>query len=490
MEQQETLKNVEILIQGGKKVAFVSGAFNIIHPGHLRLLKFASEICDVLVVGVYGDDAPGVTVPQQLRMESLEAISFINYVVKSSSTSEEIILKIKPNYVIKGNEFKNRFNIESELVEKYGGKLLFSSGESSFSSLELLKNEYSKIDHSNIKKPLNFLERHNTSIFKLGQKIDRFRDLRVIVVGDLIIDDYITCDPIGMSQEDPTIVVSPVETKTFVGGAGVVAAHAKGLGADVSFFSIAGIDDSLALAKNFFYENGINAELLSDPTRPTTRKQRYRAHGKTLLRVNHFRQHFIDAKLIEDLIVAIERKLPTTDIILFSDFNYGCLPQSLIDSIVNKAKKFDILLAADSQASSQLSDISRFKEMDLITPTEREARLALQDSGSGIVYLAETLRKKAKAKNVLITLGAEGVLINGILNGDYYTDRLPAFNNAAKDPAGAGDSMFTTTALALRAGISIWESSYLGAIASACQVSRIGNTPLSAAELKFELEAT
>ena len=80
------------------------------------------------------------------------------------------------------------------------------------------------------------------------------------------------------------------------------------------------------------------------------------------------------------------------------------------------------------------------------------------------------------------------MLISGLRHGVFHTDRLPAFNVAAKDPAGAGDSMFITTALALRAGVNIWESGYLGAIAAACQVSRIGNKPLTASELIFEID--
>jgi len=489
MDQLSIYNEILSLSKTGKIIAFVSGTFNVIHPGHLRLLKFASEICDYLVVAVNGDDAPGVSVPEELRIESLQSISFVHYVVKSTSQISDVILHIKPHYIIKGSEFKDRFNVESEIVTKYGGKLLFTSGEMAFSSMDLLNKEFFQVDYSTIKKPSDYLARHGASLKGLKSHIEKFRGQRVLVIGDLIIDDYITCDPIGMSQEDPTIVVTPIETKTFVGGAGVVAAHAKGLGADVTFCSVAGIDDSLNFAKDFFKTNDIHAEIFEDITRPTTRKQRFRAHGKTLLRVNHLRQHFIDAKLSQNILNFIEKKLPTIDLILFSDFNYGCLPQTLVDTIVEKAKHYDIFLAADSQASSQLSDISRFRGMDLITPTEREARLAVQDTESGIAHLAEILRRKADAKNAFITLGSEGVLISGLRNGVFHTDRLPALNTAAKDPAGAGDSMFTTAALALRAGVNIWESGYLGAIAAACQVSRIGNKPLTAAELIFEIDA-
>jgi len=180
--------------------------------------------------------------------------------------------------------------------------------------------------------------------------------------------------------------------------------------------------------------------------------------------------------------------LDDADILLFSDFNYGCLPQPVVNSLAEFARENEIWIGADSQASSQLSDISRFKGMDLITPTEREARLALGNFEDGLSVLAEELQKKSNATNVLITLGAEGMLSYGIKDGSgYLVDRLPALNMSPKDVAGAGDSLFSAMSLALRSGADIWSSAYIGAIAAACQVSRVGNMPLRRQELLKEL---
>jgi sugar/nucleoside kinase (ribokinase family) len=146
------------------------------------------------------------------------------------------------------------------------------------------------------------------------------------------------------------------------------------------------------------------------------------------------------------------------------------------------------MLVADSQSSSQVGDVSRFKNTILLTPTEREARLAMGNHEDGLVVLAESLRAKTNSSNIVITLGAEGLLINSNTSesSQIKTDRLPALNTAAKDTAGAGDCFLTCTAMSLSLGRSIWESVYLGSVASACQVGRIGNTPLTAAELLFE----
>lgn len=472
---------------GTGPIVFVSGNFNILHPGHLRLLGFAAEAGGPLIVGVNSDATPGVTLPQQVRLLSVQAIRGVAETVALTIPPEQFIAKLKPAVVVKGKEYADRFNPEQAAVENYGGRILFTSGEVRFASMALLEQEYSGTQFSIIRKPPDYPARNGFHIADLAQIPPRFAGLKAVVVGDLIIDEYITCDPLGMSQEDPTIVVTPIETKRFVGGAGIVAAHARGLGAEVRYIGVSGKDECADFARASLETYGVHTELFGDPTRPTTLKQRYRAGGKTLLRVNHLRQHAISPEWQRDVCAAAEAALAGADVLLFADFNYGCLPQPLVDAISTRAHALGVMTAADSQASSQLSDISRFKGMALLTPTEREARLALRDSKSGLVVIANRLRREAGAVNVVITLGAEGMLIHAPDGGDCRTERLPAFNPAPKDVAGAGDSFFTCATLALRLGVDIWIAAYLGSVAAACQVSRVGNTPLTAAELLTEI---
>jgi rfaE bifunctional protein kinase chain/domain len=471
-----------------KRIGFVSGNFNVLHPGHLRLLKFAAENVDFLVVGVNPDGTPGAAVPAEMRLEGLQSISMVNHAFILNEPPERFIAQLKPEIVVKGKEHQARINPEMPVVEAYGGKLLFSSGEVSFSSLGLLQSEYFETNYSTIRPALDYPERHGFGVTELRPMLELLAGLRVLVIGDLIVDTYITCDPLGMSQEDPTIVVTPIEQKTFVGGAGSVAAHARGLGAEVRYLTVVGADAPAAFARDTLHASGLKIDFFTDETRPTTVKQRYRAHGKTLLRVNHLRQHAVGPDLARAMIRAVERHLPHADLLLFSDFNYGCLPQPIVDAVVERAGERGVVMAADSQASSQLSDISRFQGMTLITPTEREARLALHDFESGLVVLSEQLRQSARAENVVITLGAEGLLVHARDGGTYCDDRLPAFNTAPKDVAGAGDSLFACASLALCAGIDIWRSAYLGALAAACQVSRVGNLPLRREDIEAEID--
>ena len=159
--------------------------------------------------------------------------------------------------------------------------------------------------------------------------------------------------------------------------------------------------------------------------------------------------------------------------------------------IIQKACDAGVPIAADSQVSSQIGDISRFQGMVLITPTELEARLAVNKDAENLVVLSEQLMRKAECRNIIMTLGADGVLIRtGNLSSldSFSTDRISALNFKPQDVAGAGDSLFCMASLALTTGADIWTAGLLGSIAAACQVSRVGNTPLTAKEVVQVLE--
>jgi rfaE bifunctional protein kinase chain/domain len=475
--------------RGAGKIVFVSGNFNIVHPGHLRLLNFAAECGDFLVVGVVEDSASDAVIPEDLRLEAVQSISVVDHAFILRAPPEEFISLLKPAIVVKGKEHEVLENPERKAVEAGGGRLLFSSGEVKFSSLDLLQKELREPNFSTIRKPVDYLRRHSFSLGDLIKFVHKFSDVRVVVMGDLIVDEYVSCEPLGMSQEDPTIVVTPIHSDRFVGGAGIVAAHARGLGATVKYLCVTGNDEAGRFAGEMLGRHGVTSQPIVDESRPTTLKQRFRAQDKTLLRVSHLRQHDVSREIAQVLFERAQDALKDAHLLIFSDFNYGCLPQQLVDRLVTQCLEQKIMMVADSQSSSQVSDVSRFRGMRLLTPTEREARLAVRDFSSGLVVLAETLRKKADAKEIILTLGSEGLLVHAPdVNGDeFITDRLPTFNSAPKDVAGAGDSLLTCASLALAAGANVWQSAYLGSVAAACQVSRTGNTPLTGKELVTEL---
>lgn len=493
-------KNIDVIVKeifmlaknrGANKIVFVHGNFNVLHSGHLRFLDFSSSCGDFLVVAINSDTYEKTLVPENLRLVAVQAVEYVDFAFLLNGSLENFIAKLQPNIVVKGREFKEKANVEKKIIESYGGKLIFSSGEIKSSDISLLRKEFSEVHVASIVKPIDYLVRHNFTVQNLTNILKKFSNLNVVVVGDLIVDEYVFCDAIGMSQEDPTIVVKPNKKELFVGGAGIVSAHASMLGSQVTFFTCTNKDEYSDFAEHKLKNYGVKVEIIVDETRRTTVKRRYKALSKTLLRVNHMQEHDISQELCQQHLKQIKLALEDANLLIFSDFNYGVLPQILVEQLIEHCNKKSITIAADSQSSSQLADISRYKNVNLITPTEREARLAVQDFKSGIACLTDSLITKTNVEHLLLTLGHEGVLICHYdkLEKCLKTDRLPAFNCLPRDVSGAGDSLLTGTALSLAVGANIWQAAYLGSLVAAFQVSRTGNIPITMQELLEELMA-
>ena len=468
---------------------FVSGTFNVLHPGHLRLLKFARESGEKLVVGVLSDRIAGVAahVPQELRLDSVKMNGLVDDAFIIEDSVIDVILKLKPALVVKGKEHRTHENSEQKAVDSYGGKLLFSSGDVVFSSLDLIRREMGIQEPKAISLPIDFMLRRGVTNSSLLSLLAKMEKVKVVVVGDTIADEYISCDPLGMSEEDPTIVVTPISTRTFIGGAAIVAAHTSSLGAKVKYFSVVGNDETAKFCRGELTKYGVEHDLLIDDARPTTLKQRFRSRNKTLLRVSHLVQRSIDESMQASLSSKVIAACQDADLLIFSDFNYGCLPQAVVDQIIAVAVKNEIKIVADSQSSSQIGDIARFRNADLLLPTEREARLALRNTEDGLVVLAELVCKVADANCVILKLGEQGVLLHGRRGSSWETDQIEALNSAPQDVAGAGDCMMVAASLAMTVGANLWESGTLGSLAAAIQVGRVGNTPITQAELLHEL---
>ena len=281
------------------KIVFVSGQFNILHPGHLRLFRFAKELGDRLFVGVLSDkiSTQSSLVKEKLRLEVVKANTWVDKAFILSEPPEVYIKSLKPDFIVKGKEYENLYNPEADFLKTYGGKIVFSSGENIFSSFDLINQESFLGAKALLNNSKEFMRRHSIKVKDILTVVKDFKKLKICVIGDIIIDEYITCDPIGMSQEDPTIVVTPLDKQVFLGGAGIVAAHAASLGAKVHFFSVLGDDSMFSFTRKKLKEYNVFDYLLKDNSRPTTLKQRFRANAKTLLRVNHLKQFSINKEL-------------------------------------------------------------------------------------------------------------------------------------------------------------------------------------------------
>jgi rfaE bifunctional protein kinase chain/domain len=472
-----------------KITVFVSGHFNVIHPGHLRLLKFAKERGDYLIVGVESDMVAGkkAFVNEKDRVQGVKSISLVDKVILIKSSIQSIIKKLKPNIIVKGKEFEGKNNLEKNIAALYGGSLIFSSGEKLFTSKDLINKEISE-DIRTLHQPNDFLKRHNISKNIIQTILKKITDLKICVIGDLIVDEYINCHPLGMSQEDSVLVFNQINKKKFLGGAGIVAAHAASLGAKTLLISVAGKDENLKFACDELKKNGVNNKIFIDNTRPTTLKQKFKNRDASILRISNLNQDNISQSLQIKAINFLKKRIHQFDLIIFSDFNYGFCTNYIIEQVVKLAKKHSIFIAADSQSSSQLGDISRYKNVDLITPTEREARISTRCKDEGLVILSDKLREKSNAKEIILKLGEDGIFIHTCNEkGVWKDDRIKALNDLAVDISGAGDSLLVASSMSLALRFNIWEAAYLGSLAAGIQVSKIGNNPLTIQDFQNQL---
>lgn len=471
------------------KKVLVTGIFNVFHPGHIRLLKFAKGCGDKLIVGVLSDRlaGKGSFIPLKYRIENLKNNSIIDEVYIVDKSIKVFIKKVKPNVIVKGKEHETKYNVEEEELKKYGGKLIFSSGDVTFSSSDLIRREAQDLKSSLIEIPKFYLKKRKIDCKKLSQDLQKITSLNVCVIGDLIIDKYLECEPLGMSREDSSIVIKPMESNLYLGGAGIVSAHCSSLGANTFFVSVAGKDKNEKFASQKLKEYGVYSKIFIDESRPTTMKERYMISNKTVFRVSHLQQRSISLNIQNLIIKYLKSIIKKLDLIIFSDFNYGSLPDELIKKIIKIAKDNKIFVSADCQSSSQIGDITKYQNVDLITPTENEARVSLKNYQDGIVVVAEQLRKKSHAKNIILTLGENGVFIHKGTSNSYEDDEIAALNKNPISTSGAGDCLLAITSLALACNFSIWTSAFLGSIASALQVSIVGNLPIKLKNLKNKL---
>ena len=283
-----------------------------------------------------------------------------------------------------------------------------------------------------------------------------------------------------MSREEPNIVVTPIDSQKFLGGAGIVAAHTVGLGATTKLITITGKDEAGSWAVSKAAEYGITIKSIEDKTRPTNLKQRYKAGLQTLLKISHLSQDKVSNVIQNQIINEFKKIAPDIDLLILSDFSYGVLTNEVTTELIKIAKLNGLIIAADSQTSSQLGDLSQFSNVDLVTPTETEARLELKDQISGLAVIADKLRSKINSQSIIIKLGADGLVINGVKSDGTLLslDALPSFNQSPVDVSGAGDSLLAAASLAITIENNLAKASLIGSLAAAIQIGRVGNIPI------------
>jgi rfaE bifunctional protein kinase chain/domain/rfaE bifunctional protein nucleotidyltransferase chain/domain len=478
-----------------KKVIMCHGTFDLVHPGHIRHLMYAKEHADLLVASLTSDSHINKAnfrpfVPQDLRAMNLAALECVDYVIiDPNPTPIENLKFIQPDLFAKGYEYSAegihpKTREEMDVIEGYGGELLFTPGDLVLSSSAIIETMPPNLA---MEKLLALLHGEGLEFDDLKNALGKLEGVKVHVVGDTIVDSYTYCSLIGGTAKTPTFSVKYEREVNFPGGAAVVAKHLRRAGADVVFSTVLG-DDAL---KDFVLEdlqaNGIDCHAVIDPTRPTTQKNAFITNGYRMLKVDKLDNRPISEHTVD----ALKQSLTDhkVDAVVFSDFRHGIFNKVTIPQLTS-AIPDGAVRVADSQVANRWGNILEFEGFDLITPNEREARFALGDQDSTIRPLALDLYKKAGCKLLILKLGERGMITYRAPSPEvrsFFT--VDSFADKVVDAVGAGDALLSYATLSLVATKSNVIGSILGALAAAVACENDGNNPVAPASVLKKLDA-
>jgi len=495
---EKIIKLDEVSENSGDSVVLCHGHFNIIHPGHIRYLDYASQHGSKLVVSIQGDASFDGTqrkhhFSESERAAGVASLEIVDQVILLGDGTLEGLIRVQsPQVLVLGKEFEIEHHAQlREAIDsqkRQGGTVLYHAGEAQYASSDLLRDSQSSIHEQRIQMFKQACKQQGLNFEELQESIEKFKCASLLVIGDTIVDQYVACDALGMSAEAPIVVVRELDSREYIGGGAIVAMHAKALGAQCSYLSVVGRDPNAAMVARELESFNVEHFLVEDNSRPTTFKIRYMVENQKMFRVSRLKEHTLPKSVEDQIITELRRAAMHVRGILISDFVYGIITPRVLETVAEVKSKHHLLLFGDLQCSSQVGNISKFKNFNLLCPTEREARIALGTQDKGLEWVANTLMDQSQTKNLVLKLGGDG-FISYETKTDGYINRqhFPALNVNPVDVTGAGDSLLAAHAVGLCSGSKLMQSSAIGAGMAFLAVRSIGNIPVSIQELKSYL---
>jgi cytidyltransferase-like protein len=464
-----------------RTIVMCHGVFDLVHPGHIRHLLYAKSKANLLVVSVTSDihidKAPyRPFVPRELRALNVAALDMVDYVIiDDRRTPLENLARIQPEFFAKGWEYQKggvhpSTQQEIEVVQGYGGEMLFTPGDVVYSSSAIIETEPPDLS---IEKLVTLMDVEQVTFARLREALDKFRNTEVHVVGDTIVDSITHTTMIGGMTKTPTASVRHDGRVDFLGGAGIVAAHLSAAGARVTLSTVVGDDALKDFVLGELARAGVDGKVVVDHLRPTTHKNVFVCGSYRLLSVDTVDNRSIAESVVES--IASRIALTPARAVVFSDFRHGIFNRRTIPELV-AAVPSGVFRVADSQVASRWGNILDFKGFDLITPNEREARFALADQDTGVRPLAARLHAEAECRALILKLGDRGILTCRPGGHGYVVD---SFAERAVDPIGAGDALLAYATLAMVTDGSDVVAGILGSFAAARECEMEGNLPVT-----------
>jgi rfaE bifunctional protein nucleotidyltransferase chain/domain len=467
----------------GKRVVLSHGTFDLMHAGHIRHLQRARQEGDVLMVTVTGDayvnKGPGRPVfSEQLRAENLAALACVDYVaVNPATTAIDALHKIQPSIYAKGSDYRSHTdditgNIarEQEAAEAHGGQVFYTD-EITFSSSSLL-NEHFGVFPPETREYLKAF-RASWSDKDVHRMIGTLAGLRVLVIGDAIIDQYHYTTPLGQTGKGNILAVRYDSEEKFAGGAIAVANHIAGFAKNVTLVAGLGTIDSQEdfiraklqpnVSPTFFYLDGA----------PTVTKRRFvDADLAKLFEVYFYREDPVLGETDAEVCRWIDQHIKEFDVVVVPDFGNGFISAAMVTSLCAKAK----YLAVNTQVNSGNRGyhvIHRYPRADFASLNEPEVRLAAHNRHDPIETVGSYVSDSVHAKHFAITRGTKGVMLLDRPKGMMHS--VPALSTKVVDRIGAGDAFLSLAGLCLGGGLPAEVAAFVGSAAAALDVQIVCN---------------
>ncbi len=467
----------------GKKIVLCHGVFDLMHPGHILYFQAAKRHGDILVVTITPDHLvnKGPNRPvynQRLRLESIAALECVDFAALNEwPTAVNTILTLKPNIYAKGQDYANaatdvtgQIRNEMAAVKKVKGKTIFTH-EEMFSSSALLNKFYSTFPPATQQYLNRFRKKH--SLDEVLAYVHSLSDIKVLVVGEAILDQYFYCQPLGKSPKETIVASKFISEENFAGGSMAIANHLAGFCARVTLVSPMGLEPEIdkffrsKLAKN------IKLIPLKTPGRPTVIKRRY--VEPTFLNKMFEIEYLEDAPLprpIENQAIDILREqLYKHDMVVVADYGHGFLTERLRDEIIGIAK-FLCVNTQTNSANLGFNPATNYRNVNYMAIDEPEMKLALRKKYGDFKGLAQDLYRQIKTDVLLVSRGPHGSFILPTENTIHET---PVMSTRIVDRTGAGDALFAITSPCAYKKVPSDVIGFLGNCAGAMKVETVCN---------------
>ena len=479
-----------------KKIIHCHGVFDLIHLGHIHHFREAKSLGGILIVSITANEFVNKGPSKPLfhhfkRAEFLSSLNYIDYITINYSESSEKLLKIiKPDIYCKGPDYKkNKTDLtkkifrEKKAVENGGGKIYYTKDQT-YSSSNLINKSFNLLT-INQKKSLNLIKK-NFDFEKIEIILKNISNLKALVIGETIIDEYNFCEAIGKSGKEPVMVLKDIKTEKYLGGVLSIARNVATFCKKVNVVSVLGENNGYKefIKKNI--EKNVIFDFISKKNSPTIIKKRYvdNISKNKILGVYKLNDKQIEKNEENKILNLLKNIKKRFDLIIVSDFGHGMMTKKVIKALTKKG----VFVAANSQLNSSnkgYHDLNKYSGVDCIVINESELRYELRDRDNSIESLMKKVKKKLKIKNLIVTKGSAGAVMLDKKEKLFYAE---AFAKKVIDKVGSGDTLMAITSLFLQKKIDPNLALLAGSLAAANSVENIGNKPIKKIDIIKSLE--